>query len=62
MDRRQDHLALSETGRIKLTKEQRDTIEDLLTGVHLTLEENPADSMDDKATMDLPILARKVPK
>lgn len=62
LDSRQDHLALlSETGRIKLTKEQRDTIETLLTGVHLTLED-PADSMDDKATMDLPILARKVPK
>lgn len=62
LDSRQDHLALGETGRIKLTKEQRDTIEDLLTGVHLTLEEDPADLMDDKATMDLPILGKKVPK
>ena len=40
LDNRQEHLALlSDTGRIRLTKEQRDTIEFHLTGVHLTLDE-----------------------
>lgn len=50
---------LSETGRIRITKEQKDTIELLLTGVHLTLDESDPDS---DATMDLPILVRKLPK
>jgi len=58
LDNRQEHLSLlSETGRIRLTKEQRDTIERQLRGVHLTLDE-PA-KPDSEATMDLPILARK---
>ncbi len=58
LDNSQEHLQLSETGRIRLTKEQKATIEDLLTGVHLELDE-PADDSDSDATMDLPILARK---
>ncbi len=59
---RKEHLSLlSETGRLKLTKEQKDTIELHLTGVHLALE-NPEPDIDIEATMDLPILGKRFPK
>jgi len=55
LDSRQEHLALlSETGRIRLTKDQKKTIDLLMGDSELSLENDP----DSEATMDLPILRR----
>ena len=58
LDSRQEHLALlSETGRIRLTKDQKKTIDLLMGDSELSLETGP----DEDATMDLPILNRRLP-
>jgi len=59
LDSRQEHLAmLSETGRIRLTKDQKKTIDLLMGDSELSLE-NP--DPDSDATMDLPTLGKRFP-
>ena len=50
---RKDLKLLKETGKFKLTVEQEETIQQLMRGEVLELEE------DTEPTMDLPILARR---